>query len=156
MNVLNSGEPIRIVTRHEGAVEWLVWRLSTDWRVAQHGAYVRGPHGLLFNGPASVAADAKLPDHIPVLAHVTVTDVDGCHVIGPLPLSLARHAASVTEIVLPALPLSLRGRELSYDEMRRAGAYLAEPVIVATRDRAQWIANCSGHTVADYRAGGRA
>lgn len=52
-----------------------------------------------------------------VREHVTPADVEGRHVIGVLPLSLAVHAASVTEIPLALLPGD-RGIELSLDRLR--------------------------------------
>jgi hypothetical protein len=51
----------------------------------------------------------------PVIEHATVDTVRDKHVIGVLPLSLAVHAAKVTEIVM-TLPLELRGKDLSLAE----------------------------------------
>lgn len=65
-----------------------------------------------------------VPAGTPVLAHATTADVEGRHVIGVLPLSLAVHAASVTEIPL-ALPPELRGRELGIGSLRQ---YAGDPV----------------------------
>jgi hypothetical protein len=52
-----------------------------------------------------------------VISHATVDDVQGAHVIGILPLALAAHALSVTEIPLAATPAD-RGVELSLHRMR--------------------------------------
>lgn len=58
----------------------------------------------------------------PVLTHATRADVEGRDVIGVLPLSLARYAASVTEVPLN-LPPELRGQELTLEQVRaHAGA----------------------------------
>jgi hypothetical protein len=48
----------------------------------------------------------------PVINHATVEQVAGKHVIGVLPLSLAVHAASITEVPLSLTPED-RGKELS-------------------------------------------
>lgn len=53
----------------------------------------------------------------PVVEHATVEQVAGKRVLGVLPLSLAVHALSVTEIPL-ALSLDDRGRELSLRRVR--------------------------------------
>jgi putative CRISPR-associated protein (TIGR02620 family) len=53
----------------------------------------------------------------PVLTHASPAEVEGKHVIGVLPLHLAVHAVTVTEIPL-ALKPEMRGRELTLDELR--------------------------------------
>ena len=63
-----------------------------------------------------------IPAGTPVLTHATRSDVEGRDVIGVLPLSLARYAASVTEVPLN-LPPELRGQELTLEQVRaHAGA----------------------------------
>lgn len=52
---------------------------------------------------------AIAPADTPVLEHVTAEDIEGAHVIGVLPLSLASHAKYVTEV---PLNLSLADRQL--------------------------------------------
>lgn len=52
----------------------------------------------------------------PVISHATPADVEGKHVLGVLPLSLAAFAASVTEVPLSLTP-DMRGRELSLAEL---------------------------------------
>ena len=57
-----------------------------------------------------------------VIEHATREDVEGRDVVGVLPLSLACYANSITEIPL-SLPLELRGKELSIEDVQRfAGA----------------------------------
>lgn len=53
----------------------------------------------------------------PVISHATISDVAGKRVIGVLPLSLARHALTVTEIPLDLTPED-RGKELSLTRVR--------------------------------------
>lgn len=52
-----------------------------------------------------------------VIDHATIDDVKGKHVIGVLPLSLARYTRTLTEITL-TLPPELRGKELTAEEVR--------------------------------------
>ena len=54
---------------------------------------------------------------VPVIAHATPADVAGKDAIGVLPLSLAAHAASVTEIPLDLTP-EMRGKELDLATLR--------------------------------------
>ena len=60
----------------------------------------------------------------PVIEHATADTVRGKHVIGVLPLSLAVHAASVTEIVM-SIPLELRGKDLSLEDCEKYAGELA-------------------------------
>jgi len=55
-------------------------------------------------------------DGCPVLAHASADDVRGKVVLGVLPLHLAAEAKAVVSIDLD-LPLDLRGKDLSADEM---------------------------------------
>jgi len=57
-------------------------------------------------------------DDVRVISHATPQDVQGKHVIGVLPLSLAALAASVTEIPLTLSP-ELRGKELDLETLRQ-------------------------------------
>ena len=57
------------------------------------------------------------PVDTPVVTHVTDDDVRDKHVIGVLPMRLAALAATMTEIPLQ-IPEYLRGKELSYDDMK--------------------------------------
>jgi hypothetical protein len=52
-------------------------------------------------------------EETPVISHATIEQVAGKHVIGVLPLSLAVHAASITEVPLALTPND-RGKELSF------------------------------------------
>ena len=65
----------------------------------------------------------------PVVAHATIEEIEGKHVAGVLPLSLAVHAASVTEIPLK-LEASDRGKELPISRLREVAGevvvYLVE------------------------------
>jgi len=70
-------------------------------------------------------ADAQTP----ILAHATAEQVRGRRVIGVLPLHLAAEAAEVVEVPLH-IPESLRGRELTADEIRR---YAGEPMCYRVR-----------------------
>ncbi len=54
----------------------------------------------------------------PVLPHASAEDVRGKAVAGILPMHLAALTASFTTVEL-ALPLELRGKELSLDDMRK-------------------------------------
>ena len=54
----------------------------------------------------------------PILSHATAEQIRGRQVIGVLPLSLAVHAASVTEIPLSLSPDD-RGKELGIDRLRQ-------------------------------------
>ena len=54
----------------------------------------------------------------PVLPHAGIEDVQGKAVAGVLPLHLAAACGSLTTVEL-ALPLELRGKELSLEDMRR-------------------------------------
>lgn len=59
-------------------------------------------------------ADASTP----VLPHASEEDVKGKDVAGVLPMHLAAVTATFTTVEL-ALPLEMRGRELSIEDMRR-------------------------------------
>ena len=54
----------------------------------------------------------------PVLPHASAADVEGKDVAGVLPLHLAAYCNSLTTVEL-ALPLEMRGKELSIEDMRR-------------------------------------
>ena len=127
-----------IVTRHPGLTQWLAAHLEAqsdaETSVCCAVNNIDGRTSLTYQtGPA--VPDADHPSWgwttrvIPVVAHVTADDVAGKHVIGVLPLSLARHAASVTEVEMTLRP-DQRGKELSVAEMDAAGARLSEPLCV--------------------------
>lgn len=97
-----------IVTRHAGLVEWL-----------------RGKLGDAIDG-------------VPVVAHASKEDVRGKHVLGVLPLSLAMHAASVTEISMN-LPVHLRGIDLTPAQMDECGATIGEPLAVMSYDYLRFL-----------------
>lgn len=54
----------------------------------------------------------------PVLPHAGIDDVAGKAVAGVLPMHLAAYCNSLTTVEL-ALPLEMRGKELSIEDMRR-------------------------------------
>lgn len=54
----------------------------------------------------------------PVLPHASAEQVRGKRVAGVLPIHLVAETSSFTTVEL-ALPLEMRGRELSLDDMRR-------------------------------------
>lgn len=54
---------------------------------------------------------------VQVIAHATADEIQGKHVFGVLPLSLAAEAARVTEIELRLTP-ELRGKELDLQTLR--------------------------------------
>jgi|DEB0MinimDraft_3_1074331.scaffolds.fasta_scaffold04331_2 putative CRISPR-associated protein (TIGR02620 family) len=56
-------------------------------------------------------------DHTPVFTgNVTAHGIAGCHVIGVLPMHMAAHAASITEVTLD-IPYHKRGHELSLSDI---------------------------------------
>jgi putative CRISPR-associated protein (TIGR02620 family) len=74
-------------------------------------------------------ARGVINEDTPVYKHVEVEDVKGKHVLGVLPYWLAIHASTVTEMSMD-LPLSLRGKELSVEEVSE---YIKEPITVQVR-----------------------
>lgn len=52
-----------------------------------------------------------------IVAHARPEDVKGKHICGVVPLSLAACAASVTVVPLH-IPQALRGKELTYEDIR--------------------------------------
>ena len=71
-----------------------------------------------------------IADDAGVVSHATPERVRGRNVIGVLPLALAVHAASVTEVPLLGLPAELRGVELSAEQV---ALYAGEPVTYIVR-----------------------
>src|SRR5574343_753417 len=65
-----------------------------------------------------------------VIAQATPEDVAGKHVFGVLPMWLAVHAASVTEVSMPALRLEQRGKDITPAEMDEAGAVMKTYVVI--------------------------
>jgi putative CRISPR-associated protein (TIGR02620 family) len=62
-------------------------------------------------------ADGHVSSDTPVISHASVEDIKGKHVCGVLPLSLACHAASVTEVAM-SIPQEMRGKELTAEQVR--------------------------------------
>jgi putative CRISPR-associated protein (TIGR02620 family) len=60
-----------------------------------------------------------------VTGNATVEDVAGKDVYGILPLWLAAHANSVTEVSMPKLPFEMRGKEYTPEQMDEWGAHLS-------------------------------
>lgn len=71
-------------------------------------------------------------DNAPVIQHATPEQIRGRHVIGVLPLSLAVHAASVTEVPL-ALSPDDRGRELDLPRLREIAGEAVTYQVTALR-----------------------
>jgi len=139
--------PDLIVTRHRGAVEWLVSggvsRMGvlppadggTDWHgrwsawptrdTADPKPYDRVRYLVPVAGPESWRTVAD----VPVKAEVSADDVRGRHVVGNLPLHLAAMCASITAIEFDGPPP--RGAEYTADDMDRAGARLRAYRVVA-------------------------
>ena len=115
-----------IVSRHFGLVQWLAHQLAGDWSLVRHSVTA---DGLVQEDWQHLEAEWRVTRVVPVLAHVTADDVRGKHVLGVLPLSLARHAASVTEVEMTLRP-DQRGKELTPTEMDDAGARLGDPLCV--------------------------
>ena len=63
------------------------------------------------------------PD-VTVVAHATPDLMRGRKVIGVIPMHLACHAKEVWSVDLPNLPLELRGKELTPEQMDQCGANL--------------------------------
>lgn len=63
-----------------------------------------------------------------VIAQATVADVQGKDVFGVLPMWLASHARSVTEVSMPDLPLESRakvnGGDFTVEQMDHWGAHM--------------------------------
>jgi len=84
----------------------------------------------------------------PVFAQVTEQDIRGKDVYGILPMWLAAHANSVTEVSMPGLPLEARGRvnggDYTVEQMDEWGATLKTFAIFSKDelDRAVPGGNC--------------
>lgn len=83
-----------VVTRHESLIEYL-----KEIKVIQDGDFQ-------------------------LISHATLEDVEGKDIIGVLPISLASHANTITEIPLN-VPMELRGKELSIDDVRKYAGEIA-------------------------------
>lgn len=71
-----------------------------------------------------LVAEGHIGPDTDVISHATPVQVQGRHVIGVLPLSLAALAASITEVPL-RVPAALRGAELTEEQVRE---FLAGPL----------------------------
>jgi|SRR5882672_5387301 len=85
----------------------------------------------------------------PVITHATVGDVKGKHVVGVLPMYLAQHCRAVTEVPMENLPLELRGKELTKEQVQQyAGKLTHYAVVVAeTPELAAQIATIGNASV---------
>ena len=70
-----------------------------------------------------------------IVAHATVENVRGKDIVGVLPLSLACHANTVTEVPL-ALPQELRGTELPVEAVR---SYAGKPVSYVVQTEEEFV-----------------
>ena len=119
---LRSSAKTVIVTRHRALIELLVERgiippcePGTRCECCAENAEYGRIHSDTRYRTCRIAG-------VPILEHANAEDVAGRHVIGVLPLALAAHAASVTEIPLALAPAD-RGRELDLPRLRQiAGA----------------------------------
>lgn len=66
--------------------------------------------------------EGMITEGIPVVAHVSIKQVLNKHVLGVLPLVLAVHAASVTEVPLALGPAD-QGKELSAARVRELAGF---------------------------------
>lgn len=105
-----------IVTRHTGLLEWIAANLDSvpDDR---GGVYF----WVVEPGRLIAAKGEAFEQVIPVAAHATADQVRDKRVLGVLPLSLARWAATVTEVQF-SLREDQRGKEISKEDMDAAGA----------------------------------
>jgi len=132
-----------IVTRHAGLLEWVCRRLpgTPGFR------WVPGTHSIrevLVDEDRNEVVDYGM--EIPVVSHADAECVRGKHVLGVLPLSLAKHAASVTEVEMPLLRPDQRGKELTPAEMDAAGARLGTPLVVRPAQAAVHLACYTSRT----------
>jgi hypothetical protein len=136
----NFRNPDLIVTRHRGALNWLMgvipcpdvlqadcgeWSWSRTFVGADGNGFICPA---AYDYAASREADSDTMEYltnsgIPVLAEVTADDVRGKHVLGNLPFHLAALCASVT--VIEFAGVTPRGAEYTADDMTAAGARLA-------------------------------
>lgn len=66
-----------------------------------------------------------IEESVPVISHVAdPDDIKGKHVYGVLPLSLAAECGLITEVSMPLLRPDQRGKELTPEEMDKAGSCL--------------------------------
>jgi len=88
------------------------------------------------------------PESARVIDHATIADVEGQHVIGVLPLRLAAHAKSVTEVPMD-IPAELRGVELTIEQVRQ---FAGEPATYTVkRETAAAIrAELASHGITDF------
>lgn len=151
-----------IVSRHRGLLEWIATRLpvatgTQAWMVwpADPCGDGKPPKELVLLQYHGGDDPTEVVGRIPVLAHVGPDDVRGKRVLGVLPLSLARHAASVTEIELPGLRSDQRGKELTPAEMDAAGARFGEPLAVQpASERPESMESLARRLGGEYRPGG--
>ncbi len=80
-----------------------------------------------------------------VLQQAEADDVRGKTVIGALPLHLAAMAEKIIVIDLPRLKFEQRGKDLSADEMDKAGATMKTYVVRETEDEVQCPQDDGGH-----------
>lgn len=97
---------IVVVTRHMGAVDWLI------------------RHEIIPNDNSEVS----------VIDHATIEDVAGQVVYGVLPLHLAAVAKEVHSIDIPNLPADKRGKELTADDMDTLGASIVSYKVLPLTD----------------------
>jgi len=115
-----------IVSRHQGAIEWLRSNLFP----AERPAYHQGDR-LEW---VTMEEEPSVYRVVPIRSEVAVTEIVGAHVVGNLPLHLAALFSSVTAIEFVGTPP--RGAEYGVPEMCRAGARLNRYVVLHKEDQA--------------------
>lgn len=64
-----------------------------------------------------------------VIERATPSDVLGKHVIGKLPIALSAIASSITNVIIPGVPESKWGNELTCQDLDRYGAFLRTYIV---------------------------
>ena len=80
-----------------------------------------------------------------VLSHANVNDVRGLNVCGVLPHSLSCECSSFTEVPLD-LPQELRGKELTYEQVRQ---YAGKPATYVVSRQHVYVCPVCEHTYED-------
>lgn len=106
-----------IVTRHEGALEWL--RKHHPELTEELCQSCQGLGGCAHCG-AHEQGEGYVPIAIDVLTHATPDDVRGNRVIGVLPEELSSLCAEYWKLSMN-VPPGMRGKEISCADMERLG-----------------------------------
>lgn len=117
-----------IVSRHEGALEWIRRHLDvgTDYRLDVHRVYGASRYDAM----AVIDNNDVVIAEIPILAKADPADIRAKVVVGNVPLCLAAEAAEVMAIEFDSPP---RGAEHTADDMERAGARFNRYVVIRSK-----------------------